>query len=189
MRRFRYEYGAGPLHLLAAVLTLAVAGYVALQLVSGSLGSPIGFLVWFVAAILAHDLVLLPLYSLIDQVPRRLAGVRRVLPDEERRLTLSRRDGEWGVGPAGTSSGPREVSALNHLRAPAMASAVLMLLFFPLILGLAEENYELVSAQSTDGYLERWAAITVALFVVSAVAYVVRRVRAGRSEHGATRES
>lgn len=179
MKRFRYEYGAGPLHLLVAGLTLAVTGYVALRVVDGSVGSPIGFLIWFVAAIVAHDFIALPLYSLIDQVPRRLAGVRRVLPAEEKRLVLGRdADGSWSTRPAGASSGPPAVSWLNHLRAPAMVSAVLMLIFFPLVLGLAEEEYATVSGQSTDGYLERWAAVTVALFAVSAVAYVVRRVRA-----------
>jgi uncharacterized protein (DUF1800 family) len=60
-----------------------------------------------------------------------------------------------------------------------MVSALLMLLFFPLILGLAEEDYSMVSGQSTDGFLERWALITAGLFVVSAAIYVVRRVRAG----------
>lgn len=179
MKRFRYEYGAGPLHLVGSIATFAVAGYVALRVVDGSVGAPIGFLVWFVGAIFLHDFVLLPLYSLLDRLPLRAAGVRRSLPDDEHRLVLGRREGKWMVEPAGASVPPRRVSWLNHLRFPVMVSALLMLLFFPLILGLAEEEYSMVSGQSTDGFLERWALITAVLLVVSAAIYVVRRVRAG----------
>jgi hypothetical protein len=181
VRRFRYEYGAGPVHLLATLATLAVTAYVAMRVVDGSVGSPIGFLVWFVAAIVAHDFVLLPLYSLLDRLPLRAAGVRRALPEDERRLVLGRREGRWVVEPAGRTVGPRAVSAINHVRFPALVSGLMLLLFFPLVLGLAEEEYALVSGQSTDGFLERWALLTATLFALSAAAYAVRRLRARRT--------
>ncbi|MFX5464793.1 hypothetical protein ABTD44_20685, partial [Acinetobacter baumannii] len=63
---------------------------------------------WFVALILAHDLVLVPLYSLI---PRLLA-----------------RTPARGPGPA------RYHRARLHLRIPALLSALLLLVWSPLIL-------------------------------------------------------
>jgi len=65
---FRRAYGAGPLHLLALIASLLIAG----AAVAGwfdSAGSTVHLiLIWFVGAIIGHDLVLLPLYSLLDRV-------------------------------------------------------------------------------------------------------------------------
>jgi hypothetical protein len=179
VRRFRYEYGAGPLHLSVALLALTVAGYVTLRVAQGAVGAPVAFAVWFLAAIVAHDFVLVPLYSLLDRLGRRAAGVRRARPEDERRLVLARRDGRWVVEPAARSVPPPRVSWLNHVRFPALASGLLLLLFFPLVLGLSEEDYALASGQSTDGYLERWALLSAGLFAVSGAVYAVRRLRSG----------
>ena len=74
MARFRDLYGTTPLHLVAVVASFAVAFYAALKIA----GSPTGWkiAIWFVGAALAHDLVLWPLYTVLD----RIAGGRRPGP-------------------------------------------------------------------------------------------------------------
>jgi hypothetical protein len=73
MRRFTDRYGAPPAHLLALLLCVALAGYAA----SFLLGDPalLRVLGWFVGAAVVHDLVLFPLYALVDRglarLPRR----------------------------------------------------------------------------------------------------------------------
>ncbi|MFG1673452.1 hypothetical protein [Micromonospora sp. NPDC049282] len=65
----RRAYGAAPWHLLLLVGCLAVAGWVALRLA----GEPTAgrMLLWFVGAVVAHDLVLFPAYAAADRVLRR----------------------------------------------------------------------------------------------------------------------
>jgi hypothetical protein len=67
----RRLYGAGPMHLALALASFTVAGW-ALARVLGTLGDPTRFVVWFAGAIVAHDLVLLPLYSAVGVVAGRL---------------------------------------------------------------------------------------------------------------------
>lgn len=68
MARFRELYGTTPLHLLAVVASFAVAFYAALKIA----GSPSGWriAIWFVGAALAHDLVLWPLYTVLNRIAR-----------------------------------------------------------------------------------------------------------------------
>jgi drug/metabolite transporter (DMT)-like permease len=145
MAEFRERYGAGPLHLIAVCATAAIAGYAIVEL--SGLPAPIGFAVWFVGAVVAHDLVAFPLYSLLNRIAGRAAGAGR------------------------------DRSAYNYVRVPAVVSAVLFVVWFPLILGLSSEVYELKSGRTTDPFLGRWLAITAALFVVSGLAYAVRMRR------------
>ncbi len=81
MSRLRARYGGGPAHLLATLASLAIAG----AAVVGWTQRPKDLesvLIWFVGAIVLHDMVFLPLYSLLDRVtvgrlPRRaIAHVR-----------------------------------------------------------------------------------------------------------------
>jgi hypothetical protein len=68
-RLSRPRYGASPLHLAGHLGVLGVAAYV-----FGSLLTPAaGVLVWLVGGTLLHDLVLLPLYSLLDRLARVVA--------------------------------------------------------------------------------------------------------------------
>jgi hypothetical protein len=68
-RLSRPRYGASPLHLVGHLGVLGIAAYV-----FGSLLAPgAGVLVWFVGGALLHDLVLLPLYSLLDRLGRAVA--------------------------------------------------------------------------------------------------------------------
>lgn len=156
MRRFRYEYGAGPLHLLTVIAAFAIAGFAVLMLFEVQEGSQmLNFAIWFVGAILLHDVVLFPLYSGIDRLVVRGAGVHR----------------------AGAAA-PSAVSAVNYVRAPFLLSGLFFVVWFPLILGVAEQEYAMVSGQSTEGYLERWLLLTGALFLVSGIAFAVRLARA-----------
>ncbi len=183
MRRFRYEYGAGPLHLLSVLACFGVAGFVALRVLDGAVGAPLNFLIWFVAAIAAHDFVLFPLYSAVGALGLRLAGVHRALPADERRLVLGRGEDGWSVGAPDTTHAPSRLAAmgLNHVRVPALLSGLLFLVWFPLILGLSAEEYRAVSGLSTDGYLERWLLLSGVLFGISGLAFALRLARLRRA--------
>jgi hypothetical protein len=143
VRRF---YGAGPLHLLVALAAFALAGWALAQALD-VLASPANFVLWLGGAVVAHDLVLFPLYSLVGRVA------------------------EAGVG--GGQSRVR-IAALNHLRVPALLSGLAFLVWFPLILGLDPDVFERTSGTSNDIYLERWLLLTAALFVGSALLFAAR---------------
>ncbi len=64
--------------------------------------------------------------------------------------------------------------AMNHLRVPLGLSALLLLVFFPAILGLNDANFERVAGYDDDGYLGRWLLATGLLFAASAALYAVR---------------
>lgn len=136
------RYGASPLHLVVHVALFAAFAWVALQVVDAREAQNIAL--WFVAAIVLHDLALLPFYSALDRIGRR--GVR----------------------------GPQ----VNYVRIPAALAGLLLLLFFPPILGRNEGSFARVAGVEPSGYLERWLLVTAALFFASAVLYVVRSRRA-----------
>jgi hypothetical protein len=56
-------YGAGPLHLTLGLAALALAGWALAQALD-VLSNPSNFLVWLAGAAIAHDLILVPLYSM-----------------------------------------------------------------------------------------------------------------------------
>ena len=76
MSRFARMYGAGPLHLFSALASFAVAGYAIVKI--RELGAAGNVAVWFIGVVIAHDLLLLPLYSLVQRIAFRLAGVNTV---------------------------------------------------------------------------------------------------------------
>ena len=61
--------GASPLHLLAHLALLPFAAWALLQVLDLSTAGRV--LLWLGAAIVAHDLVLLPFYSLLDRAAAR----------------------------------------------------------------------------------------------------------------------
>jgi hypothetical protein len=69
----RRRYGASPLHLVAHLAALAAAGWALLQIVR-TLDAAAEVLVWLGAAVVLHDLVLLPAYSGLDRVAARASG-------------------------------------------------------------------------------------------------------------------
>ena len=63
-RNFLRWYGASPLNLLTMAGCFALAGYAAAELLPNNF---IGIPVWFVGAVIGHDLILMPLYTLADR--------------------------------------------------------------------------------------------------------------------------
>lgn len=154
MKKFRDMYGASPLHFLAVVASFAIVGYALYMIFQTS--TAIGFVIWFVAAIFAHDMVAFPLYSLLNLIANRSVG-----------------------GRAGYWVRERDVQPLNYIRIPLVLSAFAFLLFFPDILGLNSERYFNDTGVSGDVFLGRWIGICAALFTISALAYAVNLRRAG----------
>ncbi len=154
--RWRGWYGAHPLHLLAVLGSLALAGYAAAS-VAGASGA-VRMLIWFLAAILASDLVLQPFAALADQGV--LATLRRV---RRRR-------------------GPARVPVVNHIRVPLLGSGLLLLVFFPVIVQQGERTYITASGLTMDPYLERWLLLSGTIFLISTLGYVLRLVRARRAD-------
>lgn len=66
---------------------------------------------------------------------------------------------------------------LNHMRVPSVLSALVFLVYFPLILALRPAVFRATTGLGTGPYLGRWLLITAGLFLVSALVYVVRLVR------------
>jgi hypothetical protein len=67
----RSRYGASPLHLLAHLALLPLAGWALAQIIE--LHSARNILVWLLGAVVLHDLVLLPAYSALDRLGARAA--------------------------------------------------------------------------------------------------------------------
>ena len=105
---------------------------------------------WLVASVLLHDLVLLPFYTALDRAAQVLAG------DGARRALV------------------------NHVRVPVALSALLLLVYFPVMTGRTECNYRRVSGLEPDGYLGRWLLVSGLLFTASAVAFAIRLRREDR---------
>lgn len=142
--RFRRYYGDQPLHLLSLLACFSLSGYAARELVNNHV---LAVAVWFVGAAVGHDLLLFPLYALVDRSLLRLAHRPRALP-----VTAP-----W----------------LNYVRFPAAVSGLLFLVFAPSILRLSG-LYQTATTLSPDRFVWNWLAITGALFLVSAVAYALR---------------
>jgi hypothetical protein len=157
----RRWYGDSPLHVLALAASFALAGYAVLAVVTAQQWR--GFAVWFAVAIVGHDLLLFPLYSLAD------LSVRRLLP---------RRAGGAGRGGAVTA-GRMVPPVVNYLRVPAAFSLLLLIVWFPLILGLSAGTYHRASGLSASPYLGRWLAVTGVLFAGSAACYALALRRTG----------
>ncbi|MFJ5833308.1 hypothetical protein [Streptomyces sp. NPDC093089] len=147
MAALRRRYGASPLHLLLVLASFALAAYAGVRLLEGD---TLGVALWFVGAALLHDLVLLPLYAVTDRAVQHLFPE---IPGQDL---------------------PRP--GVNHVRVPLFVSGLLLLVWWPLILGRVD-HYTAYTGLPADGFLERWLLITAALFVASAAILVVRRWR------------
>src|SRR5436309_633009 len=113
-RHFRRRYGASPLHLAGHLVVFAIAAFAIDRMASGaSLAKLIALYVGFA---IAHDLIFLPVYSGLDRAVR---------------ATLARL-------PARRSA---RVPAVNHIRAPALISALLLIIYAPLISGKSDAGY------------------------------------------------
>ncbi len=138
--RFRYEYGAGPLHLIAVLASLAIALYAILRIFE--IPSTGGILLWMGAAIVIHDLIAWPLYTLLMRIA------------------------EEGID-ASVRPRRRALLTLNHIRIPAAFSLALLLISFPLVFVIDEPYYMATTGLDLDRYLGNWLLITGVMFAVS----------------------
>jgi hypothetical protein len=148
---FRRSYGAHPVHLLTMLSGFALLGYTLLTCTPPELWNRgtwwQSIAVWFVAAVVAHDFVLFPLYAFADRV---LAGRRRQA---------------WRA----------EVPAGNYIRVPALAAGLTLLIFLPGIIEQGAPVYQAATGQTQEPFLGRWLLLTAVMFGISAVAYAARR--------------
>lgn len=162
-RRFATWYGSNPLHLLGAIAAGALAGYVVILLGPHAVWNHKvwwqSIAVWFLAAVVAHDLVLFPLYALADRsLTGAFAAVRNRRP-----------------------AAPPRVRALNYVRIPTLAAGLSLLLFFPGIIQQGRFSYMAATGQDQQPFLGRWLGLVAAVYGVSAVAYAVRLATIVRS--------
>ena len=145
-KKFAYEYGAQPLHLIAVIASLMLSGYGLLRI--NDLNDSLRIIIWMVAAALLHDLVALPLYSVMLRIARGAAGVS-------------------------IKSRAMALHAYNHVRFPVAFSVLLLLVYFPLIFRMAPEEYMATTGRSLDTYLGRWLLLSAAGFIVSGIVYAI----------------
>ena len=144
LRAFLSWYGAGPLHLLTMAGCFALAGYAAVELLPNNL---VGIPVWLIGAVIGHDLLLMPLYTLADRSALAVFRHRKpALPD---------------------------VAWINYLRVPAALSGMLLLIWFPLIFRLPA-RFPATTTLPLDPYLWHWLGVTGGLFLLSAAALALR---------------
>lgn len=149
-RRVRALYGAGPLHLLGVIASFTLGAYALVRFLGS--GPVLDLLVWLLAAVALHDLVLFPAYAALDRV------ATAALPGGEEKPRL-----------------------INHLRVPSLLSALLFLVYFPLILGIDSRLFAQTTGASAAPYLGRWLLVSAGLFVLSALLYLGRLVRRRRA--------
>jgi hypothetical protein len=161
--RFRSRYGAGPLHLFLMLGALALAVYAVLELGLADLVDPDSWwqsvAVWFLAAALAHDLLVVPVYAIVDRLITTSAG--RVEP-------------------------PRRPRFVNHLRVPLLASALTFVVFVPGIVQQGTDAHLRATGLTQDPYLGRWLVLSASFFLVSLLWFLVRQavLRARGPSHG-----
>ena len=147
---FETIYGSRPLHLLTMLSGFALLGYILVTFKPATLWDSgtwwQSIAVWLAAAVIAHDLLLFPLYALADRM-------------------LSAR-------PIGT--GRSKVSARNHIRVPALGAGLTLLIFLPGIIEQGAPTYRAATGQTQQPFLGRWLLLTATMFAVSALCYATR---------------
>ncbi len=155
---FHGVYGSYPLHLLTMTAGFALLGYVVVTVRPMTLWNAHcwwqSIAVWFAGAVIAHDLLLFPIYALADRILWARAGRRpgRQLP----------------------------VSVRNYLRIPALGSGLTLLVFLPGIIRQGAPTYLSATGQTQQPFLGRWLLLTAAMFATSAVVYLSRLALAAR---------
>ncbi|CAN5664424.1 hypothetical protein BH10ACT9_BH10ACT9_04250 [soil metagenome] len=155
--KFRAVYGSHPLHLLVLIVGFVLFAAVIATIGVEALWNPESWwqsiAVWFAAAIILHDLVLFPLYAVVDRV---LTGA-----------TSRESDSNSGTG----------VPVLNYIRVPALGAGLTLLVFLPGIIEQGAPEYLAATGQTQEPFLGRWLWLTAAMFAASAVVYAVRLAR------------
>jgi hypothetical protein len=121
-------------------------------------------LIWFLGAVIGHDLILLPLYSLLDRIAFGTASARRV------------REHEPAAGWA-------------FVRVPSLLCGLLLLVFFPEIFRLGDATFHTASGLHQDVYLIRYLLTCGVLFAGSGLAYAAALARARTKRKPITQDS
>jgi hypothetical protein len=152
-------YGSSPLHLLTLIAGFTLMGYVLITIRPVTLWNPNtwwqSILVWFAAAIIAHDLVLFPIYALVDRI---LIAGNRIRP-----------------------RGEPTVPVLNYLRVPALGAGLTLMMFLPGIIAQGAPAYVAATGQTQEPFLGRWLLLTAAMFAISALVYGLRSALSRRA--------
>ncbi len=170
---FRRLYGARLLHLILLLAALALTTYtIAVVGVKNLFTGGVwwqSIVVWFAVAIIAHDLILFPLYALADRI-------------------LTVRGGRIGdvAGRADTPSG--RVPLTNYVRMPTLAAGLLLVMFFPGIISQGATTFTAATGLDQTPYLTRWLLLTAAFYLISLLCYgatMILRHRHSPSRKGA----
>ncbi len=106
------------------IASFAIATYAFFEIAAGS--APVNFAIWFIAAIVVHDMIAFPLYSVLGVIAG--AGLQR--PD----LTPG-------------------LFSINFVRIPALLSGFVFIVWFPVILGFSEPEVMESTGLGTDPFL------------------------------------
>lgn len=154
MSAFRRLYGDHVLHLLVLLAALALGAYTVSVLGVDQLFNPRvwwqSIAVWFAVAVIGHDLILFPLYALV-----------------ERLLPKGRRTAE-------PVDATRRVPIVNYLRLPTLATALTFAMFLPGIIEQGAFTYTAATGLTQEPYLARWLLLVAGFYLTSAVCYLVR---------------
>jgi hypothetical protein len=158
--RFARLYGSHPAHLLLMTAGFAVVVAVVATMTPAALWNPRSWwqsiAVWFVVAIVAHDLIAFPVYALADRILHRGNCLRS----------------------------PFRVPLINYVRLPSMAAALTFLIFLPGIIEQGGPAYQAATGQTQEPFLARWLWLTATFYLAAALTYGVRtmleRRRGGR---------
>ncbi len=168
MARFRSSYGSSPLHVLGLLASLLIAtGGVIGWFDSFTTLDIVRILVWFLGAAIAHDLILFPLYAVLDRIAIGSVHGRRVDPP------------------------PQRAPGWVYVRIPALLSGLLWLVFFPEVLRLGNDTFHTASGLGQNVYLARLLITCGVLFALSGVVYALtlgrQRRRRSLNDETATR--
>ncbi len=158
--RLRRAYGARLAHLAGMLAVLGIAAYAIAQVA----GRPDfrQMAIWFLGAVILHDIVFLPAYSVANRAATAAGPLRR------------------GTG--------RALAVINHLRAPIALAGLLFLLFYPSILQKAEPGFLSNADYGTDPFPDRWLWTSMVLVVGSLALLAVSLVRHRRRRASAPRD-
>lgn len=151
---FRRLYGDRALHLIVLLAALALTAYAISLLGVINLYNrkvwwqSIG--VWFAVAVIGHDLVLFPLYTLAE---RLLALPRRPRQHDDQHTPLT-----------------------NYLRIPTMATGLTFLMFFPGIIEQGAVFYRNATGLTQAPFLHRWLLLAATFYAISAMWYAANIV-------------
>lgn len=158
-------YGDHLFHFIVVVAALAVGAYTVSVLGVRNLFNPTvwwqSIAVWFAVAVIGHDLILFPLYTLADRLLPRPRGPR------------AHCDG-------GPRSPSRRIPLTNYLRMPTTAAGLLLVMFLPGIIKQGAPTYHAATGLTQAPYLSRWLLLTATFYLASAIWYAVKTLLSQR---------